>query len=559
VFLISPPIVRNALAAQQEPGHPGRVRCFTPREARSCASSSFPCCPSSSFRFPAAPTRRPCPGRSAGRWSSAAATCPAARRRFLDLAGGRDAHLVVLATADGAAEAEAVAGWRKQGVASVELLHAADRAAADAADGARPIAGATGVWLTGDSPSRAAAVFRETVVARALEKLLARGGVVGSPTAGGALAALVPVPGGLPGEAVDGLGLLPGAAVEAHVLKRNRLDELLDVLSHHPGHYGLGIDDGTALVLRGRRLTVLGPGYAVTGLAAGAAHPARVGVLHGGAPADLVALYRAARARSQAPFPPAKPEPPDVPHGALMIGGGGGLAPAILKRFIDLAGGPDAPIVVVPTAMEDPVRADPIEAVLLRRAGAKNVSVLHTRDRAEADRPEFVAPLRRAKGVWFGGGRQWHFVDSYEGTLTGKAFHDVLRRGGVIGGSSAGASIQSEYMPRGDPLGNRNIIAEGYERGFGFLKGVAVDQHFFARHREHDMSELMATYPQLLGIGIDEGTVIIVRGHVLEVMGRSKVAVYDRRKPLAPGAKDYEELPAGARYDLQARKRLDEK
>jgi cyanophycinase len=480
----------------------------------------------------------------------------AARQRFLELAGGKDARLVVVATADGPDEAAAVTAWQKQGAPSVVLLHARTRAEADEAAFAEPLTRASGAWLTGDDPARWAPLYRGTGVARELEKLLGRGGVLGGGPATAALAALVPLPGGLPGEAAAGLGLLPDVAVEPHLLKRDRLDALVRVLAKHPGSFGLGIDEGTAVVVQGRRLSVFGNSYAVTCLSASSTRPARLRVLKGGEPADLVALSRAALARSQPPFPPEQPEVPEVAHGSLMIGGGGGLSVAILKRFIELAGGPDSLILVVPTAMEDPIRPDPVEARMLRAAGAKNVKILHTRDRAEADRAEFVAPLREAKGVWFGGGRQWHFVDAYEGTATEKAFHDVLRRGGVIGGSSAGASIQTEYMPRGDPLGNLNIIAEGYERGFGFLKGVAVDQHFFARKRTHDMTELMAAYPQLLGIGIDEGTVIIVQGHVMEVMGKSKAAVYDRRKPVV-GDRDYEELPAGSRYDLKERKRLE--
>jgi cyanophycinase len=202
---------------------------------------------------------------------------------------------------------------------------------------------------------------------------------------------------------------------------------------------------------------------------------------------------------------------------------------------------------------------NPVEARQLRRNGAKNVQILHTRDRAEADRPEFASPLDKAGGVWFTGGRQWHYLDSYENTATERAFHAVLARGGVIGGSSAGASIQSEYMPRGDPLGNRNIIAEGYEHGFGFLPGAAVDQHFFARKRPPDMTELMAAYPQLLGIGIDESTVLVVHGTIMEVVGKSKVAVYDRRKPIPATGPDYETVPAGARYDLAARRLLEKK
>jgi cyanophycinase-like exopeptidase len=112
-------------------------------------------------------------------------------------------------------------------------------------------------------------------------------------------------------------------------------------------------------------------------------------------------------------------------------------------------------------------------------------------------------------------------------------------------------------MPRGHPLGNLVMMAEGYERGFGFLPGVAVDQHFFVRKRQADMTELVRTYPQLLGIGIDEGTVIVVKRSVLEVVGKSKVAVFDRSKPVKDGEKDYEELEAGMKYDMKARKRVE--
>jgi cyanophycinase len=182
------------------------------------------------------------------------------------------------------------------------------------------------------------------------------------------------------------------------------------------------------------------------------------------------------------------------------------------------------------------------------------VKALHTRDRKTADDPAFSEVLTRAGGVWFSGGRQWRFVDAYEGTLTEKRFHEVLSRGGAIGGSSAGASIQSEYMPRGHPLGNTVMAAEGYERGFGFLPGVAVDQHFFARKRLADMTGLMKLYPQYLGIGIDEGTALVVKGSVAEVIGRTKVAFYDNRKPLA-GEPDYTEVKSGERYDLRKREK----
>jgi cyanophycinase len=225
------------------------------------------------------------------------------------------------------------------------------------------------------------------------------------------------------------------------------------------------------------------------------------------------------------------------------------------KQFITASGGPDATIVVIPTALEDPLPPMIGEVQALKRFGAKNVVTLHTRDRKEADTDKFADVLKKAGGVWFSGGRQWRFVDSYEGTLTEKRIHEVLARGGAIGGSSAGASIQSEYMPRGHPLGNLVVQAEGYERGFGFLPGVAIDQHFFARKRTQDMTALVKTYPHLLGIGIDEGTVIVVRGSEFTVVGQSKVAVYDRRRPAPAEGPDYEEVPAGGRYDLKKRQK----
>jgi cyanophycinase len=480
-----------------------------------------------------------------------------ARRRFLELAGGTAAHVVVLTAESNPSEDKLLDPWKKEGVAAAVLLHGRSRADADEPGFVRPLAEATGVWLEGDDPARLAAAYRGTAVAQELRKVAARGGVVGGGAAAAAVGSLALAPDGPPGTAEEGLDLLPGAVLEGHLLRRNRVDRLVRVVARHPGSFGLGIDEGAAVVVKDRRVTVLGDSYALTCLSASATRPARLQVLKAGNPADLIALGRAARARAQAPFPPEKPDPPDVARGALIIGGGGGLDVAVWKRFIELAGGPDSLIVVVPTANDDPVPADPIEARLLRRAGAKNIKVIHTRSRKEADSPEFVAPLREAKGVWFTGGRQWRFVDAYEGTAAERAFHDVLARGGVIGGSSAGASIQTEYMPRGDPLGNLNIIAEGYERGFGFLKGVAVDQHFFARGRPHDMTELVDAYPQLLGLGLDEGTAVLVRGTVLEVLGKGRVAVYDRRKPAAAGQKDYEELGPNARYDLKERKRLD--
>src|SRR5262249_3286635 len=139
---------------------------------------------------------------------------------------------------------------------------------------------------------------------------------------------------------------------------------------------------------------------------------------------------------------PAKVAPvPEVPKGALVIVGGGGMPADVTKKFIELAGGPDALIVVLPTAEPDPIPARG-GGGLVERFGAKNVQVLRARALKDVEDPKNLEILKKAKGIWFGGGRQWRFVDAYEGTKAYELMHEVLKRGGVIGGSSAGATIQ---------------------------------------------------------------------------------------------------------------------
>ena len=138
--------------------------------------------------------------------------------------------------------------------------------------------------------------------------------------------------------------------------------------------------------------------------------------------------------------------------------------------------------------------------------------------------------------MWFGGGRQWRLCDAYDGSPAVAAFHGVLERGGVVGGSSAGATIQGDHLVRGNPLGNTDMWCEGYDRGFGFLRGVAIDQHFLVRRRMGDLTALVERFPQVVGIGIDEGTAAVVTGDQLEVLGDSKVVLLARRpgQPLEP-------------------------
>lgn len=246
--------------------------------------------------------------------------------------------------------------------------------------------------------------------------------------------------------------------------------------------------------------------------------------------------------------------------GTLVIVGGGTLSDNIVNRFIELAGGVDAPIVVIPTALGAESYNDN-SAAFLKKRGATNVTVLHTYNKKVADTDEFSAPLKKAKAVWFGGGRQWRLVDAYKGTKAEKMFWDVLERGGVIGGSSAGATIQGSYLARGDTKNNQIMMGD-HEEGFGFLKNVAIDQHVLARNRQFDMFDILKKKPELLGIGIDENTAVIVQRDQFEVLGASYVLIYDNSfwsdegitlKTLPDKKSLFYFLKSGDKYDLKKR------
>ncbi len=251
-------------------------------------------------------------------------------------------------------------------------------------------------------------------------------------------------------------------------------------------------------------------------------------------------------------------------QGTLLIIGGA-ASDVFYEKFMELTGGPDAPIVVIPTAMtSDELPPEDLERFRNRfiQKGFKHVTVLHTRDRKEANSSAFIEPLKSAAGVWFSGGRQWRHADSYLDTRTHEAFFELLDRGGVIAGSSAGATIQGSYLARGDTKMN-TIMMGDHEVGLGFLSNVAIDQHLFARNRQFDLFEILHNKPELLGIGLDENTGIIVKGDLFTVFGQSYVAMYDGTRwsaerdtiyQLPDRSLQFYLLNAGDKYDLKNRR-----
>ncbi|WP_281540496.1 cyanophycinase [Maribacter aestuarii] len=253
--------------------------------------------------------------------------------------------------------------------------------------------------------------------------------------------------------------------------------------------------------------------------------------------------------------------------GSLVIAGGGRMGTEITEKFITLAGGRKAPIVVIPTAAGGEIDLENVWfAEQLKNYGATNVHILHTYDKDEADSDSFTKLLKSANAVWFGGGRQWRLVDAYDGTQTEKLLLELLNRGGVIGGTSAGATIQGSYLARGDTKNNQIMMGD-HEEGFGYIKNIAIDQHVLARNRQFDMFDILKNRPELLGIGIDESTAIVVQGNEFEVIGESNVLIYDGTfwsregsdlKTLPKKENVFYFLQSGDRYDMRDRKVITE-
>jgi cyanophycinase len=215
--------------------------------------------------------------------------------------------------------------------------------------------------------------------------------------------------------------------------------------------------------------------------------------------------------------------------GHMLLIGGGYKPPEVLRHFVELAGGGEKPVVVFPLASEKSRPTGEELKAQLVAAGAKSVQVVHVDDRRDALKPEVVEAVRRAGGVFFGGGDQNRIAQRMVDTPLLEALRELMARGGVVAGTSAGAACQSEVMFVGEGdetvLRASNIVTT---RGIGLLPGTIVDSHFMARKRQGRLESLVLEHPELLGLGIDEATAAWVKPDgTLEVLGQGWVIVYD--------------------------------
>jgi cyanophycinase len=235
---------------------------------------------------------------------------------------------------------------------------------------------------------------------------------------------------------------------------------------------------------------------------------------------------------------------PALAQGHLLLNGGGGETPDFWRRFFALAGGTDAPIVVLPTASERPEAGPEYVEELGRDYGATAVRWLPLKTAEDAARPEIVAAIDAARGVFFTGGDQSRITAALLDTPAMAAVRAVFARGGVLAGSSAGTACMSEVMITGE--GNFEVVRAGAvetKPGLGFVAAAVVDQHFIARQRLNRLLSVILERPALLGVGIDERTAVWIRPDgTAQVLGSGSILVVDARRASlreAPGTRDF--------------------
>jgi cyanophycinase len=255
-------------------------------------------------------------------------------------------------------------------------------------------------------------------------------------------------------------------------------------------------------------------------------------------------------------------------HGHLVIIGGGEDRKhdmEILSRFVELAGGTGARIVVITAASSIAGEMWEIYDNAFGELGVKQRMHLHLRSRQDANSDAHIKDIRDATGIFMTGGDQKRLLAIIGGTALDAEMHAALKlRGACIGGTSAGASAMSGHMlaqGRAELHPEKGSVSLG--AGLGFLQRVVVDQHFSERQRLSRLLSVVAQNPYLQGIGIDEDTALVIeRGVGIEVLGEGAVTIVDGRNMSTNIAEisDRETpelidvrlhlLPAGSKYRL---------
>lgn len=227
------------------------------------------------------------------------------------------------------------------------------------------------------------------------------------------------------------------------------------------------------------------------------------------------------------------------PKGYLFIIGGGERDAPLMKRYIQLAEAhATGRIVIFTMALSVPDEVGPELLAEFKGNGAKS-SVYYNLSRDQAMQPGSERILDGAGGIWFSGGDQALLTAALAGTPIHKRMLEMYREGCVVGGTSAGAAVMSEFMITGNERRTKGeegtwevILADDilHSEGFGFVTKAVIDQHFVTRRRHNRLLAVVLQYPTLVGVGIEESTAVLVRPDgKYEVLGEGPVIVYDAR------------------------------
>jgi cyanophycinase len=247
---------------------------------------------------------------------------------------------------------------------------------------------------------------------------------------------------------------------------------------------------------------------------------------------------------------------PGFAQGPVVVVGGGATVVEIVTKTLELAGGADAVVAVLPQSSGEPDAGD-ASVKMWVAAGAKEAMSVTFSDIAAAR-----AALSRATLIWMPGGDQNRFMKAIEGTGLDETIRARHAAGAVVGGTSAGAAVLAKAMFTGDAdLKSLKAGSTVTAPGLGIVPALLIDQHFLTRQRDNRLISAVFDHPTLVGVGIDESTAVIVRGTTLEVIGRSSVVVIDARggsiatsapgQPISGTDVTFAVLRAGQSYSLE--------
>jgi cyanophycinase len=211
---------------------------------------------------------------------------------------------------------------------------------------------------------------------------------------------------------------------------------------------------------------------------------------------------------------------------------GGAIVPqgSAMREFVKLSHARQGGRVLgITSASGDPVGSARQWVRDLRTAGCENVEIPIIRNRDDASSERIASMFAAADGIFLGGGDQVKLVSILAGTAVENAIRDARLRGVVIGGTSAGAAALAKTTLAGNEVDEfGNLVKQYIGPGLGLIRHqTIIDTHFSQRRRLYRLFIAIAQFPELLGLGIDEDTALIVEGESAYVVGSGGVTFVD--------------------------------